>query len=599
MRRHFVVCCATLLAGLAAGRAWAQAPSPGGLATPRMLEIYATTDLHGHLETPGPRPPSARGRARAQEGGGLALLGGYLKNIRARHGLRTLLLDGGDLMQGTLASNLGEGATMIRGLNELRYTAAAVGNHEFDYGPTGPAAVPAAPTDDPRGALGARRREAGFPLLAANVRTRRGDRPFDAYALRDVDGVRVAIIGATTTSLLHTTAAANVADLVVEPIAPAILDAAARAVAEGARVLIVVMHAGAACRRTPRAFTSDDRDDLAGCAPEEGFQVAHELAAAAARGGPKIAAIVGGHTHQVATAIVDGMPFVQAGQKGSHLAHVSIEVTGRGATAAATGRFAIERPIEICARVLPRGGCATADDPRARAAEHLGPIVPDAAVAAAIAPGLAAARAAADRPIGAVLVDGLATSYGSESPLGNFAADALRAAAAADIGVINGGGLRADLPAGPLTFGALYESFPFDNEVVPIEITGAQLRRVAFANLTSPWGILSISGLRVVARCAANKLEVELVLADGRPVAPDVRYRLATVDFLVHGGDGVFDGPIHPGPSLGVVRAVMEEAFKRRTAPVRADDPAIFDPAHPRVALPSPRPVRCAKVDPR
>ena len=58
---------------------------------------------------------------------------------------------------------------MIAAYNALGYTAAAIGNHEFDFGPVGAAATPRTPADDPRGALKARAAAAAFPFLAANL----------------------------------------------------------------------------------------------------------------------------------------------------------------------------------------------------------------------------------------------------------------------------------------------------------------------------------------------------------------------------------------------------------------------------------------------
>ena len=80
-----------------------------------------------------------------------------------------MLVDAGDMFQGTLESNLGEGAAVVRAYNALGYDAAALGNHEFDFGPVGPAPAPRTPADDARGALKARAAEAKFPLLVANI----------------------------------------------------------------------------------------------------------------------------------------------------------------------------------------------------------------------------------------------------------------------------------------------------------------------------------------------------------------------------------------------------------------------------------------------
>src|SRR4051794_25369410 len=90
------------------------------------LSIVSTNDIHGRLTQ-------------------LPLLGGYLRNLRAaraKDGGAVLLLDAGDIFQGTLESNSTEGASMIRGFRALRYDAATLGNHEFDFGPVGPHPTP-------------------------------------------------------------------------------------------------------------------------------------------------------------------------------------------------------------------------------------------------------------------------------------------------------------------------------------------------------------------------------------------------------------------------------------------------------------------------
>src|ERR1051325_5142918 len=119
------------------GRGHAAAKPPASPPTkPVTLSIMGTNDLHGALER-------------------LPLLAGYLANVRAARaadGGGVVLVDGGDLFQGTLESNLGEGVDVVRAYNQIGYTASTVGNHEFDYGPVGPA-VTAKNGEDPRGAL--------------------------------------------------------------------------------------------------------------------------------------------------------------------------------------------------------------------------------------------------------------------------------------------------------------------------------------------------------------------------------------------------------------------------------------------------------------
>src|SRR5206468_6891068 len=133
-------------------------------------------------------------------------------------------------------------------------------------------------------------------------------------------------------------------------------------------------------------------------------------------------------------------------------------------------------------------------------------------------------------------------SYKEESPLGNWVADLLRTAVPeADFAIYNGGGLRAELLPGALTFGAFYEVVPFDNRLAIINLRGSTLRELLRANYTGEGhGILSISGLHASLRCRKDAALPELVLsaANGAPVRDDANYRIVTTDFLATGGDG-------------------------------------------------------------
>src|SRR6478736_3680424 len=245
------------------------------------LSIVGTNDLHG-------------GILQREDRGGLALLGGYLANLRAaraRDGGAVLLIDGGDMFQGTLESNLTEGSAVVAAYNALGYTAAAIGNHEFDFGPAGPASTPQRADDDPRGALKARAAEASFPFLAANLIDVATGRPVDFRNVKPstvvtAAGVRVGIVGVMTTRALVTTIAANVRGLRVAPLAETIEAEARRLRAGGATVIVVAAHAGGRCTdfSNPRDLSSCDPND-------EIIPVARALPPGL------VDVIVAGHTH--------------------------------------------------------------------------------------------------------------------------------------------------------------------------------------------------------------------------------------------------------------------------------------------------------------
>ena len=149
---------ATVAACLALNACSLSAGTAAGPGAPVTLSIIGTNDVHG-------------GILATDDRGGLALFGGYLRNLRAARAGdgAVLLIDAGDMWQGTMESNLSEGAVVVEAYNQLGYTAATIGNHEFDFGPEGEPATPRGPDDDPRGSLKARARMARFPMLAANI----------------------------------------------------------------------------------------------------------------------------------------------------------------------------------------------------------------------------------------------------------------------------------------------------------------------------------------------------------------------------------------------------------------------------------------------
>jgi 2',3'-cyclic-nucleotide 2'-phosphodiesterase (5'-nucleotidase family) len=527
------------------------------------ISLVGTNDLHGRIEA---LPP----------------FGGYLTNLRrarARDGGAVLLVDAGDMFQGTLPSNLTEGAAVVRAYNALGYAAAALGNHEFDFGPVGPAVMAQKPGEDPRGALRARAAEASFPFLDANLADAATGAP-PAWknvvpdVLLDVAGIKLGIVGVATASTPRTTLAANFAGLAIKPLAPAIAAAAADLHRRGATVVIAAAHAGGVCKRfdAPEHFDS--------CEPDgEIFQVARDLTAS----GGVVDAIVAGHTHEGVAHRVSGIPIVEAFANGRDFSRIDLTVDR------ATGR-AIDARIFPPQRICAPERCAGETYEGA-------PVVPDAAIEAAIAPALDAAHAQREQKLGVAVAAPIKRAQKVESPLGNLFADLMRAARpGADVALTNGGGLRADLPAGPLTYGQLFEAAPFDNRFATIPVSGAELADAVARNLGRDNGIVSLSGLRAEARCKEGALTVTLFRSDGRPVGPKTRLTLVTSDFLATGGDGLFSeetkerARLDDGPPI---RDAMADLLRARKTPLAPDDLALFDPAHPRVSYPGPRPVKC------
>jgi len=294
-------------------------------------------------------------------------------------------------------------------------------------------------------------------------------------------------------------------------------------------------------------------------------------------------AIVAGHTHEGVAHRVSGIPIIEAFANGHDFGRIDLTIDR------ASGR-AIDARIFPPQRICAPERCASETYEGA-------PVVPDPAVAAAIAPALEAARAQREQRLGPVLAAPIPRAQKVESPLGDLFADLMRAARPkSDLAILNGGSLRVDLPAGPLTYGRLFEALPFDNRFATIPVSGAELAELIAGNLGRDNGIVSLSGVRAEARCKEGAVTVSLFRSDGRPIAPKARLTLVTSDFLATGGDGLFSGETKERAKLDdgpPIRDAMADLLRARKTPLAPSDPTLFDPAHPRIAYPGPRPVKC------
>ncbi|HUS66748.1 MAG TPA: 5'-nucleotidase C-terminal domain-containing protein [Kofleriaceae bacterium] len=537
-------------------------------ARPVTIAVVGTSDLHGHIEM-------------------LPILAGYLANLRAAKGIdEVLLLDGGDMFQGTLESNLNEGQSVVEAYNRLGYAAAAIGNHEFDFGPAGDKVTPREPGDDPRGALKARAAAAKFPFLAANLRDEAtGDRAawpnVRPSVLVERAGVKIGVIGVTTEATPRATTPRNFEGLSIMPLTRSIAAEAAALRARGAQVVALAAHAGGRCT----AFA--DARDLASCDPEqEIFQVARELPPGA------VDVIVGGHTHAAVAHEVAGIPIVQSHWKGIAFGRVDITLDEE--------RRVVERRIHE-----PRYLCEKREsdaDPCVAGEYEGAPVVPDAELGKLVARYEEEAREVRHRKIGVTLEGKVARGYDHESPLGNLIADLMLAARPkGDVAITNGGGIRAELPGGELTYGSLYEALPFDNKFAVVELTGAQLRTVLAANLARDNGILSIAGVRVAARCEGKELDITLTRSagkrKGKRVGDKERVAVVTSDFVASGGDGILAVVDVPATAIQIdqdgetIRDLIAGVLTARGG--RLQPGTLHDPKAPRVAYPGERPVAC------
>ena len=239
----------------------------------RPLTILHTNDLHAHLL------PDAK------QQGGFAQLAAVLR--RETEGCQAcLVLNGGDLVQGTPVSTIYQGVPIYELANRLRFDASVLGNHEFDYGWQ---------------KIGEFIRTARFPVVAANVADEQGrllaPQPYVILTAGGTGGIRVAVIGALTADLPNLTTPDRTGPWRALPVAETVARYA-REVRDKSDLIVVLGH----------------------LTPEEEEAILREV--------PEVAAVISGHPHDglEVPREVDGRMAVRMKAYGVEVGRLDLEV---------------------------------------------------------------------------------------------------------------------------------------------------------------------------------------------------------------------------------------------------------------------------------
>lgn len=491
-------------------------PEEGAVA----IKILGINDVHGHLS-----PKQVAGRP----AGGAAALVAYLHAASAGVEDHTFIVHAGDMVGASpLSSSLMQDEPTIGILNTLANDACAheedrcnvvgtVGNHELDEGETEFLRLIRG-GNSPKGPFIENPwRGVRFPYVSANLVDRETRKPLlSPYVIRRAAGVSVAFIGALLRSAPTMLPPAGIAALDFVDEATAINQSVAEVRARGVHCIVVTIHQG-----LTQARYEGPTDPNAPPPTGALLSILDQLDG-------DVDVVVSGHTHQFTNAFVKNAAgsdvlVTQAFWTGTAYADIDLVVNRR-----------TQDVISKSARIV-----TTYAD--------VGPgLAHDAAVDRIV---LAADAAAA--PIGNVVV-GLASTgltdmrnADGESPLGDLIADSQRAIVHADFAFVNPGGIRDELRAGPVTYGALFTILPFGNVVTKITITGQQiydlLNRQWDGSKDAGGRILQVSGLSYTWDPAVPEGGIRITdvrVAGGGLLSRTRKYSVAVNDYLLSRGDG-------------------------------------------------------------
>ncbi len=527
-------------------------------AGPVHVSLIAINDFHGNIQPPAGSllmPDADHAEGTRVAAGGAAYLASLVLELKSRNPGHTLVVGAGDLVGATpLASGLFHDEPTIEVLNQIGLDVSSVGNHEFDKGRTellrlqNGGCYPLAP-DGSSGVVGVdtcmnagQFAGAKFQYLAANVLdTRSGNTLLAATALREVGGVKIGFIGLTLRATPLVVTPAGVVGLqflsevaTVNRLAPALK-------AQGAAAVVVLIHQGG--QTSARMVQDKSCPDFSGPI----LDLADHFDSA-------VDVVVSGHTHQeYVCRRPNGLLVTQTGFYGRLLTLIDLQIDpqARRVLAKDANNFVVlngatVKDINGNALPLPQG--ALLPDPAVEAiVRRYGDLttpLSDMEVGRLAAPLERRTNAAGESSLGAVIADAYLAGT-SDSSYGEQAAQ---------IAFTNPGGLRSDLNSSlAVTFGQLFSVLPFNNTLVTMDLTGAQLLRL----LEQQWERPQPAGGRILpvsngfgytwdasqpegaAPGKGQRVVPGSMRLNGLPIAMEQSYRVTVNSFMASGGDAL------------------------------------------------------------
>jgi 5'-nucleotidase len=447
------------------------------------LTILHTNDIHAHDEA---------FTDHGKEVGGLARIGYLIHSIK-RKTPNVVAIDAGDIFQGTYMFRLYKGATEVSLLNQAGYDIYTIGNHEFDEGPEN---------------LAKQLSAAHFSVISANVDARKLPalaHIVNPYVVKNIDGKRVAFVGAVTPELESTSLGtgdvhiAKCAEAAGDWVCP-IRTQVDKLKSQGISHIILVTHCG--------------------------VEMDKELAAAI----PDVDAIVGGHSHtRLEKPIIvnrgDGSScmIVQAGCYGRALGKMVLAFDKSGKLMFPQSSDYL---ISINDKIPSDPEMLAYIKEKAKPVEKL--------------------RA---QVLGVALRDFNNNFRGNykDSTIGDLITDALADAGTtygASISFQNRGGIRSRLEHGVITMDKIEEILPFDNKLVFATVPGSTIKSVLERSVSGGAKFMDVHGLRVTYDASAERgnriRSIETLTPTGKYIKlkPEGKYKIAVNDYNFSGGEG-------------------------------------------------------------
>lgn len=512
------------------------------------VTILAINDFHGHLRPPpggiAIDDPADATKKIAVPAGGAEHLATLIRQRRTGTA-NTVFVAAGDLIGASpFLSAMFHDEPTIESLSMMGLDIAAVGNHEFDEGRDellrmqNGGCHPVDNCQGPHPFAGAT-----FRYLAASTFDTKTGRPiFPAYDIRLFDGIPIAFIGLTLKATPTIVSPAGVVGLEFRDEAETVNALIPELKARGVEAIVVLIHEG--------GFPTGDYNECPG--------ISGPIVDIVRKFDKAVDVVVSGHTHRAYACDIDGRLVTSGDKYGTLVTSIGLKLSH------ATRDVISAKADNIIVRIADYPADPAQTALLAAYDKVAGPIA--ARVAGSVTQALnRAPNAAGESPLGDVIADA------------QLAATSAANAGGAVIAMTNPGGIRTDIPGKPdgaVSYGDLFASQPFRNQLVTLTLTGADIKAALEQQWLDPkrprilqvsknfryaWDDARPSGMRVLA---------ERMTLNGQRVDSAASYRVTVNSYLAAGGDGFTAFKNGGSAQIGSYDADALDAYFRANSPV-------------------------------
>jgi 5'-nucleotidase len=449
------------------------------------VQLLGVNDLHGQLDYKESIDVDKDGTKETPVGG-IEYLAAYLKEAEKTNP-NTLIVHSGDMVGGSpLISASFQDEPTIEILEAIGFDAGTLGNHEFDEGLAELNRMVKG-GDHPKGTKGYD--GINFPMISANVYDKSTNKLILApYTIKEIGGAKIGFIGVTTQETPTMIVQTGNENLKITDEATAINKYAAELKGKGVQAIVVLAH-------NPTWQDNNNSDFDAG--------------AIAGKIDDAVDVIFAAHNHVEVDKVVDNKLIVQAQSYAKAFSDVDLEIdptTGDIVKKEATVQQVFQNVY--------------AADPT---------------VKAILTKYEDQVKTLKEQVFGETAIE-MTGKYPVRGPvgdsgIGNMIADGMRAAMKSDFALMNGGGVRAGIDKGPITLGDLFTVQPFGNTLNKVKLTGAELRTVLNAQITSKGLDFQISGFKYTWNGKINKV-IDIMLPNGTKLDEKKEYTVVVNNYM-------------------------------------------------------------------